>query len=126
LYNTGVTSISGTANQITASVSTGAVTLSLPQNIDTGATVQFAGITIGGDTITEFMGNGLTVSGNTLSVRLAAGSGLEFSGGAVSMLRSCNSSEVLAWNGSAWNIIYIPWRFRKFRDAKSEPMSCMK
>src|SRR5690606_4024191 len=66
------------------------------------ATVQFAGLNIGGDTITEFMGNGLTVASNTLSLRLASGSGLEFSSGSVSMLRSCSTNEVLAWNGSAW------------------------
>jgi hypothetical protein len=35
--NTGVTSLAGTANQITASASTGAVTLSAPQNLDTAA-----------------------------------------------------------------------------------------
>lgn len=36
----GVTSITGTANQITASASTGAVTLSAPQNLHTGANFQ--------------------------------------------------------------------------------------
>lgn len=41
----GVTSITGTANQITASAATGAVTLSLPQSIHTGATPTFAGMT---------------------------------------------------------------------------------
>ncbi len=40
-----VTSISGTSNQITASASTGAITLSLPQNIHTSATPTFAGLT---------------------------------------------------------------------------------
>ncbi len=52
--NSGVTSIAGTSNQITASASTGGVTLSLPQNIHTGASPTFAdatltgGLTIGG------------------------------------------------------------------------------
>lgn len=41
--STAVTSITGTANQVIASASTGAVTLSLPQNIDTGASVTFLG-----------------------------------------------------------------------------------
>lgn len=40
-----VTSITGTANQVTASASVGAVTLSLPQSIHTGATPTFAGLT---------------------------------------------------------------------------------
>ncbi len=47
LYNSGVTSLVGTTNQVTASASTGAVTLSLPQNIHTGATVQFGQLGIG-------------------------------------------------------------------------------
>lgn len=40
-----VTSITGTANQVTVSASTGAVTVSLPQSIHTGATPTFAGLT---------------------------------------------------------------------------------
>lgn len=40
----GVTSITGTTNQVTASSSTGAVTLSLPQSIATTSTPQFAGV----------------------------------------------------------------------------------
>ena len=45
--NSGVTSITGTSNQITASASTGGVTLSLPQSINTGASVQFGSIGVG-------------------------------------------------------------------------------
>jgi hypothetical protein len=41
---TGVSSITGTANQVIASAATGAVTLSLPQNIHTAATPTFAGV----------------------------------------------------------------------------------
>ena len=44
----GVTSITGTANQVIASASTGAITLSLPQNINAGASPTFAGITLSG------------------------------------------------------------------------------
>jgi hypothetical protein len=40
--NSGVTSVKGTANQIIASATSGDITLSTPQNIDTGAAVQFA------------------------------------------------------------------------------------
>lgn len=42
-----VNSITGTTNQITASASTGAVTLSLPQSINTGANVQFGSFGVG-------------------------------------------------------------------------------
>ncbi len=45
ITNTGVTSLAGTANQVTVSASTGGVTLSLPQNIHTGATPTFSTIT---------------------------------------------------------------------------------
>lgn len=45
--NTGVTSIAGTTNQVTASASTGGVTLSLPQSINTGASVQFGSLGVG-------------------------------------------------------------------------------
>ena len=45
ITNTGVTNIIGNINQITASAGTGNVTLSLPQNINTTADVQFNNIT---------------------------------------------------------------------------------
>jgi len=48
LSGVGVTSITGTANQVIASASTGAVTLSTPQNIATASNVQFGTIGIGG------------------------------------------------------------------------------
>ena len=44
--NTGVTALGGTTNQINVSGMTGTVTLSLPQNIDTGATPTFASTTL--------------------------------------------------------------------------------
>jgi len=43
----GVTSITGTANQVIASASTGAVTLSTPQSINTTSSVQFASFGVG-------------------------------------------------------------------------------
>ena len=42
----GVTSITGTANQVIASASTGAVTLSLPQSINTTAVPQFSSVAV--------------------------------------------------------------------------------
>src|SRR5690606_32036047 len=44
--NSGVTSHSATANQVNVSGGTGAVTLSLPQDIDQNATPTFDGITL--------------------------------------------------------------------------------
>jgi hypothetical protein len=46
--NEGVTSITGTADQISASASTGAVTLSLPQSIATSSSPTFAALTLTG------------------------------------------------------------------------------
>ena len=43
----GVSSITGTANQVIASASTGAVTLSTPQNIGTASSVQFGSFGVG-------------------------------------------------------------------------------
>lgn len=48
ISNSGVTSLQGNANQVSVSGSTGAITLSLPQDIHTGATVQFASATLTG------------------------------------------------------------------------------
>lgn len=53
IANAGVTSITGTANQVIASASTGSVTLSLPQSINTTATPTFGGVTVGSVTLTD-------------------------------------------------------------------------
>jgi hypothetical protein len=47
IANSGVTSITGTSNQVVASASTGSVTLSLPQSINTAASVQFGSFGVG-------------------------------------------------------------------------------
>ena len=65
INNTGVTSVTGTAKQITATAVGGAVTLSLPQNLDTAATVQFGNLTVHNITIT---GNTTSSSVTTLNV----------------------------------------------------------
>jgi hypothetical protein len=52
ITNTGVTSITGTANQVIASAATGAVTLSLPQSIGTGSSPTFAQVTLAADPTT--------------------------------------------------------------------------
>ena len=47
ISNNGVTSLAGTTNQVNVSAATGAVTLSLPQNIHTGASPTFATLDTG-------------------------------------------------------------------------------
>jgi hypothetical protein len=59
-----VTSVTGTANQVIASSTTGAITLSLPQNIHTGATPTFAGLTVNGGSTTATFRN-TTASSNS-------------------------------------------------------------
>jgi hypothetical protein len=50
--NSGVLSITGTTDQITASASTGAVTLSLPQSIASTSSPTFAGLSVGSGSLT--------------------------------------------------------------------------
>jgi hypothetical protein len=61
--NTGVLSITGTANQITASTSTGAITLSGPQDLHSAATPTFGGVTVGSVTLADaLMGSALATA----------------------------------------------------------------
>lgn len=53
ITNVGVTSLTGTADQVAVSASTGSVTLSLPQNIATTSSPTFAGVTAGQITLTD-------------------------------------------------------------------------
>jgi hypothetical protein len=63
-----VTSITGTANQVIASASTGAVTLSLPQSIATNSAVQFNTLQLGtGVSLLDFNGNPFLAYGATAS-----------------------------------------------------------
>jgi hypothetical protein len=59
LSNSGVTSLTGTASQITVSAATGGVTLSLPQNIATTSSPVFAGLRLSG------LSTGLVTSNGT-------------------------------------------------------------
>jgi hypothetical protein len=52
ISNSGVTQLTGTADQITASASTGSVTLSLPQSIASTSSPTFAGVSVGSGSVT--------------------------------------------------------------------------
>ena len=69
LTNLGVQTITGTANQVTASSATGTVTLSLPQSIATSSTPQFAGLTIAG---TGAVTIGSTTAGTMNNIAIGA------------------------------------------------------
>jgi hypothetical protein len=65
--NSGVLSITGTTDQITASASTGAVTLSLPQSIASTSSPTFAALTVGSVTLTDALIGTATTSVTTTS-----------------------------------------------------------
>lgn len=73
----GVTSLTGTANQVSVSAATGAVTLSLPQNIHTGAAPTFAGVTLTSSAIMNVSTNqGISISNGTIAgIYFASGLG---------------------------------------------------
>ena len=52
ISNTGVTGLTGTTNQISVSASTGSVTLSLPQSINTTSSPTFAALSVGSGSVT--------------------------------------------------------------------------
>ena len=73
LSNSGVLSLTGTANRITTSASTGAITLNLPQDIATGSTPQFARLassSIGTDNILlgSSSGNSMTTGQRNIAI----------------------------------------------------------
>ena len=65
IENTGVLSITGTANQISATASTGAITLSGPQDLHSGATPSFSGVTVGSVTLTDALLGTATATAST-------------------------------------------------------------
>ncbi len=71
-----VSSITGTANQIIASASTGAITLSAPQNIGTASDVTFNSVTWGSGNVGNLgVSSGIaSVNGNGLRLRDTSGS----------------------------------------------------
>ena len=68
IANTGVLSIAGTVNQVTASASTGAVTLSLPQSINSGATPTFTGTNFTGIPNAGLTNSAITINGTATSL----------------------------------------------------------
>jgi excisionase family DNA binding protein len=90
--------ISGGTN-IGTTITGDALTINLDDSISLSGS-----ITIGGDTISDFVGNGFTLSTNTLSLNLnntgSVASGLTVDGNGLSLIRSCNDGEVLKWTAA--------------------------
>ena len=95
--NTGVLSIAGTENQIVASASTGAVTLSLPQSIATTSSPSFNGITLGSVTLADsLIGTATTSISDTSATVVDAWSPAAYrSGKYIVQMRNGNDIEVL-------------------------------
>ena len=112
----GVTSITGTANQITASASTGAVTLSLPSAVSTGSFQASAGFYSTSTSSFSFT-DGIVMDYATGNGRISVGTNdtLSFyNGGVASTLlgyfstdKSINASQVVATNGIIVNNMSI-------------------
>jgi hypothetical protein len=71
--NAGVTSLTGTANQVSVSGSTGSVTLSTPQNIHTGASPTFAGATLDAIQVGITAANEIDTTAGNLTIDSAGG-----------------------------------------------------
>ena len=66
--NSGVLSVTGTTNQITTSASTGAITLSLPQNINSGAAPTFVGTNFTSIPNSAFANSAITIGTTAISL----------------------------------------------------------
>jgi hypothetical protein len=95
--NTGVLSITGTADQITASASTGAVTLSLPQSIATTSSPSFNSVSVGWVSLADaLMGTATTSVTSTSATVVDAWSATTFkSAKYVVQMRNGDDIEVL-------------------------------
>jgi hypothetical protein len=66
ISNSGVTGLTGTSNQVSVSTSTGSVTLSLPQDINSTATPTFSGVIAGSVTLADaLLGSALATAGTS-------------------------------------------------------------
>jgi hypothetical protein len=89
LSTAGVTSLTGTANQVNVSASTGAVTLSLPQNIHAAASPTFGGLVVNGAFRVGSVAGLGSVDGNTT---LSAGQNMVY--------QVATSGAALTWNAN--------------------------
>ncbi len=107
--NSGVTSLSGTTNQVNVSGSTGAITLSTPQNIHTGASPTFAGETLsglsGGGLIKATSGTGalaLATANTDYQSPLSGGTGITITSNVINSLWTANGTKI--YNNNSGNV----------------------
>jgi ACR3 family arsenite efflux pump ArsB len=97
LSNSGVISLTGTANQLTVSAASGAITLSLPQDIATSSSPIFAGLSNGSDVFTVPANGG---NGGTLCYVYNVSTSNCPAGGNVSYGASHTGNTIAALDGS--------------------------
>ena len=107
ITNAGVTSITGTANQVIASASTGAITLSLPQNINTGASPTFAGATLGAITVGVATDNTITTTSGNLILKSAGGE------------IDTDTTSIISTNSASFLLLNFPTTVTAFNGATS-------
>jgi hypothetical protein len=76
IANTGVISLAGTANQVSVSASTGSVTLSLPQNIHSGASPTFTNVSLSSIPASSSYTNIVVSNGGALQTRTISSLGV--------------------------------------------------
>jgi len=99
----GVTSITGTANQVIASAATGAVTLSLPQSIATSSAVQFGTLALGSAILTSAIMSLTSTTLGFLPPRMTTTQKNAISSTAAGLVvYDSTLNDLQFYNGSAW------------------------
>jgi hypothetical protein len=106
----GVTSITGTANQVIASASTGAVTLSLPQDIAATSSPTFVGTNFTGIPNAGLTNSAITINGTSTSlggsISVGTVTSVGFTGGVISVAAP-TSTPALTVAGTSGGIPYF-------------------
>lgn len=125
----GVSSITGTSNQVITSSSTGAITLSLPQSIGTSSSVNFANVSTAGLTVsgTATIQNGLYSNGYLYASFNSAGATypaiVNTTGGALGWNWSNSQGEINSWNNYFTATNSFTWRQVTAASTSSQLMS---
>lgn len=102
IANSGVTSIAGTANQVIASGSTGGVTLSTPQAINSGASPTFANVNLTG------VSNGVMVQSSSAVHPATLTSNLTLTGGTtLDTVQNIGLTSIPSFNGLIFGVTTV-------------------
>ena len=105
LTNAGVTSLAGTTNQVSVSASTGAITISLPQNINSGAAPTFTATNFSGLAASMNIGGCACTAGRLYNDSTTQAFHWNGQSGQPTWLWGANSSsDAYVWNPSNFNV----------------------